>query len=263
MSDLVKIIKNNERKKHVVVLTFDDGFSNIIRNAYPIIKEYGANGCFYLVSDLVATGRMLWTDYIETIVRKQKRGKFQFTFKGEKINYHLTDKKSYEHAMKDIKAKLRLISDKERHEHLNQYDHIILDDIPTEFSLVDWEQVKILDPDVLEIGSHTKRHPDCVKLGSEEEIEDEIYNSKIDIEKMLGYKIIHFCYPAGSYDDRIITKLKEYDYQSAVTIDYGFNDSESDLFRLKRIGVTESFLLFKANVSGSYSILRKIKTILT
>ena len=259
MSEMLDVIKNRKRIKRPIVLTFDDGFMNIVRNAYPVMKDFNARGCFYLVSDLIGTDRLLWTDYVESVIRNQKPGWFQFIFNGEAVIYNLDDRQSYNYAMKDIKAKLRIISDKERYEHLKQFDDSIQDNVSTEFSLADWEQIKKLDPGVLEIGSHTKRHPDCAKLTSDTEIEDEIFQSKIDIEKQVGYTINHFCYPAGSYNDRIIAKVKEYGYQSAVTIEYGFNDAESNVYRLKRMGVTESYVLFKANVSGSYNFLRKIK----
>lgn len=262
MTELIDAIKNKKRVGKSVVLTFDDGFRNIVENCYPIMKEYGAKGCFYLVSDLIGTNQLLWTDYIETVVRNLNKGNFQFTFKGEKIQYKLVDKKSYEVTMQDIKAKLRMISDKERHEHLTQFNNLKLDDVPKEFSLATWEQIKALDHSVLEIGSHTRRHPNCANLTSDKELEDEIRDSKIDIEKNIGREIKHFCYPAGSYNDRVIAKVKEYGYESAVTIMHGFNDENSDVYRLRRIETNESFLLFKASVSGSYYMLRKIKAIL-
>jgi len=262
LTELVDAIDNKKRIGKSVVLTFDDGFANVIKNAYPILQEFGAMGCFYLVSDLTGTNKLLWTDYIETVIRNQKQGDFEFIFKGEKVHYKLADKKSYEYAMRDIKTKLRAISDRERLEHLEQFKNYKLDDVPKEFVMAGWEQVKKLDPTVLEIGSHTRRHPNCTNLTSDREFEDEIYNSKIDIEKNIGRQIKHFCYPAGSYNDRVITRVKEYGYKSAVTIVHGFNDENSDVYELKRMETNESFLLFKASISGSYYMLRRIKAIL-
>ncbi len=263
MTDLLNAIKNKKRIDKFVVLTFDDGFRNIVENAYPIMKDFSAKGCFYLVSDLIGTNELLWTDFVETVIRNQKKGNFQFVFKGEKIDYVLDDKYSYQDAMKDIKAKLRSISDRARHEHLEQFNSIELDDVPREFTMATWEQINQLDKNLLEIGSHTRRHPNCVNLTSNEELEDEIKNSKVDIEKNTGYQIKHFCYPAGSYDDRVVAKVIEYGYESAVTTAQGFNDESSDLYRLKRIEANEQFLFFKAGVSGSYNLLRRIKAVLS
>jgi peptidoglycan/xylan/chitin deacetylase (PgdA/CDA1 family) len=258
MTELTDSLKNKEKVDKSVVLTFDDGFRNIVENAYPIMKEFGAKGCFYLVSDLIGTEQLLWTDHVETVIRNQQKGDFQFIFKGEKINYRVGDKSSNEHAMIDIKKKLRTIPDKERLEYLEQFRNVRLDDVPNEFIMASWKQIRELELDVLEIGSHTRRHSNCMNFSSNEELEDEIRNSKIIIENNTGRKIKHFCYPAGSYDDRVITKLTEYGYESAVTITDGFVHENSDLFRLKRIGTGEQFLRFKAYLSGSYFVLQRI-----
>jgi peptidoglycan/xylan/chitin deacetylase (PgdA/CDA1 family) len=189
-------------------------------------------------------------------------GNFQFIFKGEKNNYKLKDKKSYEYAMNDIKANLRMIPDKERHGHLEQFNGLRLDNVPKELVMASWEQINKLDPDVFEIGNHTKRHPNCANFTSDAEYIDEIYNSKTDIEKNTGYKITHFCYPAGSFNEKVVDAVKKFGHESAVTVQHGFSDGDSDLFKLRRIEASRSFLSFKASVSGSYSMLRRLKAIL-
>jgi peptidoglycan/xylan/chitin deacetylase (PgdA/CDA1 family) len=261
MTDLTNAIEHKKKMNKFVVLTFDDGFKNVVENAYPIMKDFGAKGCFYLVSDLIGTNELLWTDFIETVVRNQKSDNFQFIFKGETINYKLSDKKSYEYAMKDIKTKLRALPDKNRVEHLKQFANHKLYNVPKEFMMATWEQIKGLDPNILEIGGHTGSHPNCANLTTESELEYEIYKSKNDIERNTGRKIEHFCYPAGSYNDVVISKVKKYGYKSAVTIENGFNDKKSDLFKLKRIEANEQFPFFKASVSGSIDMLCRIKNI--
>ena len=262
MSELIDALKNKKKIDKSVVLTFDDGFRNVVENAYPIMKEYGAKGCFYLVSDLIGKNQLLWTDFVEMVIRNQKKGNFQFILKGEKINYRLGDKSSNQYAMVDIKEKLRAIPDKERLEHLEQFSNFRLDDVPKEFFMTSWQQIRELEPDILEIGSHTRRHPNCANLSSNEELEEEILNSKIIIENNTSRKIKHFCYPAGSYDDRVIAKVTECGYESAVTTIDGFVSENSDLYKLKRIATGEQFLHFKASVSGSYIILQGIKDII-
>jgi peptidoglycan/xylan/chitin deacetylase (PgdA/CDA1 family) len=262
ITELVDCIKKRKRIGKCVVLTFDDGFKNVVENAYPIMKEYGIKGCFYLVSGLIGTDRLLWTDYVETVVRNQERGDFQITYKDEKVNYRLEDRESYQYAMQDIKLKFCSIPDKERREHLAQFAACNLINIPREFTFATWEQLRVLDPDIFEIGGHTRMHPFCSNLTSDEELTDEIYNSKIEIEQNTGQSVKHFCYPSGSYNEKVATVVKKYGYESAVTVIYGFNDLDTDLYQLKRMEASENLLLFKAMVSGSYNIIRIIKAII-
>jgi peptidoglycan/xylan/chitin deacetylase (PgdA/CDA1 family) len=145
--------------------------------------------------------------------------------------------------------------------HLEQFDNIDVADIPKEFVISKWKEIQSLDKRILEVGSHTKNHPNLTNLTSSGEFEGEIKDSKEEIEKNVGYKIDHFCYPAGEYNEDIIKYLKKFGYKSAVTIINGFNDGNTDLYQLKRIAAPENFIEFKFLVSGSYSFFNQLKTI--
>jgi len=262
MSELLDVLNNKKKIEKMVVLTFDDGYRNVVANAYPIMKEFNAKGCFYLVSGLIDSNELLWTDYVETFIRNSIRGKFEFIFKEKKIYYTLDDKKSYEGTMRDIKQKLRTLPDEERINHLKQFNDTEVTDFSEEFVLAKWKEIQSLDRGILEVGSHTKNHPTLINLSSSEESEEEIKSSKVEIEKMIGYKINHFCYPAGKYNEDIIKTVKECGYKSAVTIMHGFNDESTDLYHLKRIEVTENFLEFKSLISGSFLFMKRLKAFL-
>jgi peptidoglycan/xylan/chitin deacetylase (PgdA/CDA1 family) len=260
LTDLIAALEKKKRTSRLVALTFDDGFRNVVENAYPLMRQFNAKGCFYLVSGLIGTQQLLWTDFIETIVRNERSGEFRFNFKGNQVRYIFDNLQSRENAMRDIKRKLRTISNEERLEHLRQFNHKS-NDFPREFLFADWEQINGLDQQILEIGSHTRNHPDCRSLRSDEEFEDEILNSKLDIERMTHHKISSFCYPgSSSFDEKVIasvnTYVKKYGYQSAVSTVPGLNDENSDCFMLKRVCATEDYLLFKATTSGSYMALK-------
>ena len=262
LSELVETIEEKKSTKKLAVLTFDDGFRNVVENAYPIMEELSAKGCFYLVSNLIGENRLLWTDYIETLIRNTRSREFKFIFKGEQISYELNSTKSRQKAMRDIKRKLRSVSDTERQEHLRQFDDN-LEDIPKEFLFADWDQIRTLNRAILEVGSHTRNHPDCRGLVSDLEFENELMNSKKDIEQRIGCGVAHYCYPgSSSFDERVIIRVNEYvkryGYASATTTIPGLNDQNSDPYTLKRIVATENFLLFKAETSGSYLLLYEL-----
>lgn len=259
MSELAKIISGRKKSGKMAVLTFDDGFKNVIENAYPIMKEFGAKGCFYLVSDLIGGKDMLWSDYVETVIRNIKQNEFKFMYQGNRITYPLATKQFRERAMKDIKDKLRSIPDEERQEHMKQFTDIHIEKIPKEFLLADCKSIKTLDRDILEVGSHTRTHPDCKRITSYDKLKDEVEHSKIEIERSVGYKVEHFCYPAGAYDDTVLKAVEDAGYKTAVTVTIGNNDIRADLYALKRISVEEDFLLFKANISGSYLLIKNVK----
>src|SRR3989338_7180416 len=252
MSELIEALKQGKQIKKFIVLTFDDGFRNVIENGYPVMKAMGAKGRMYVVSGLIGENKLLWTDYIETVVRNCEKDAFEFVYKGRTHTYQLDSKNSREKAMQDIKDKLRMVSDSERKEHIGQFADRQLSEAPKEFRFSSVEQIGGLDRRVLEIGSHTVNHPNCANLTSDSELDNEIGNSRLAIEQITGYPIKHFCYPAGSYNDEVVKSVRKHQYVSATTIIPGFNDGRTDLYRLKRVFVGEDMRLFKASVSGSY-----------
>ncbi|MCB0337222.1 MAG: polysaccharide deacetylase family protein, partial [Bdellovibrionales bacterium] len=66
--------------------------------------------------------------------------------------------------------------------------------------LMTWEQVRTLDEQGFEIGSHTVNHVRCSDLSSED-LQRELEASKLEIEKQLGKSVPFFAYPFGKRSD--------------------------------------------------------------
>ena len=124
--------------------------------------------------------------------------------------------------------------------------------------LAGWNDLKNTDPAILETGSHTLSHINCTLRGDKEIIKKEINKSKSAIEQELNRETIHFAYPAGLWNNEASELVQNTGYQTAVTTDSGVNKEGCDPFSLKRIFVSENFLLFKAQVSGSYFFFKDL-----
>lgn len=263
LTDLIYHLKQKSSlSQKYVILTFDDGFKNVISNAYPIMKKYDAKGCLYIVTDIVDDDKLLWTDYIEILVRNYLNLKFKFVFKNREIYYTINSEIDIKRTSADVKTKLRSLSNKERFIHLEQFSIpnkiSELNNIPPEFNLANWDDLVSLDKNILEIGCHSKSHPNLAILRSKEEFYEELKESKDIIENKIGYRINHLCYPAGSFSDRVMQFVKKFEYKSATTTKQGLNTHRTDLFQLKRIKARSNFLFFKANISGLYFFIKRI-----
>ena len=53
LKDFEKHLKIIARHKERVEVTFDDGYSNIFRNALPLLRKYGINASIFLITDFV------------------------------------------------------------------------------------------------------------------------------------------------------------------------------------------------------------------
>lgn len=89
---------------------------------------------------------------------------------------------------------------------------------------------------LIEIGSHTVDHKSLAYL-TNEQIEQELKQSKEDLENMLNTKIKVLAYPKGSYDNRVINSAKKY-YDYALSTNNGMENPEYlNKYTLNRIYV--------------------------
>lgn len=80
-----------------------------------------------------------------------------------------------------------------------------------------------------EIGAHTMTHPDLTRL-SDTEVEKEILESKIYLEKIIGKPVVSFCYPSGWYENRHVATLRKLGFLLARTVKrFTFHLSDNSL----------------------------------
>ena len=90
LSDWLNIINYEKKLRHrYIILTFDDGFKNVVEQAYPIMKNYGAKGCFYVVSSVIGSQKLNWIEYLEVLVRNHTSSSFDFNYFDKLIKYPL------------------------------------------------------------------------------------------------------------------------------------------------------------------------------
>lgn len=107
-------------------------------------------------------------------------------------------------------------------------------------------EIKSLINNGWEIGSHTKTHSNMNSLSSSQ-IEEEIINSKKEIENQLKTKINYLAYPKGKYNSKILKAVKKAGYKMALTMDDGNITKGVNPYLITRIGVdgTHSYSEFK------------------
>ena len=64
IDEAVYKINNNIKFNKNLIITFDDGFSSIYKNAIPILDDYKIPSCIYLISDCVLKNKMMWRNIL-------------------------------------------------------------------------------------------------------------------------------------------------------------------------------------------------------
>jgi peptidoglycan/xylan/chitin deacetylase (PgdA/CDA1 family) len=116
---------------------------------------------------------------------------------------------------------------------------------------MDWEQLREIDRNGVEIGSHTKMHPELTRIAPDEQNE-EIAGSKKDLEERLNRPINTFCYPGGDYNQQVKELVKKSGYCCAVTTQRGHVEKGNDPLALRRIPIKL--------IADPFSFLYKVHT---
>jgi peptidoglycan/xylan/chitin deacetylase (PgdA/CDA1 family) len=80
-----------------------------------------------------------------------------------------------------------------------------------------WDQLGELAASGWEIGSHTRSHPHLTEIG-DEQLRDELVESKRVVEERLRRPCATIAYPYGDYDERVVAAARAAGYAAAGTL---------------------------------------------
>ncbi len=87
-----------------------------------------------------------------------------------------------------------------------------------------------------EIGAHSMTHADFTKLDPDA-VYQEMWQSKINLQNLLGQDVISFAYPYGYYNDTVKTIAQQASYKFAVATDTGGLTIEDDHYAIFRVNI--------------------------
>lgn len=232
---------NIKTKKPKVVITFDDGYYNNYRLAYPILKKYNAPATIFLVTNTIDKDHVFWFDRIYMAFRNicGDAGMHSLTNSFKTIHPYMVDDAVDEY----IKSRGGEIVD--------------CDDCCRTLRIGEIE--KMANSGLVQFGSHTHHH-ELLTLMNDKEVDDTLQTS-YDIIKQIPASIPYFCYPNGFYLARHFAILRKVGFEGATKACSGFWDEDTPMLEIPRwpVGGNENFSLFKATVSGSLNQLIELK----
>jgi peptidoglycan/xylan/chitin deacetylase (PgdA/CDA1 family) len=230
LNELVESIEKKDSSlllPYSMIVTFDDGHMNNYA-LLPVFKKYKVRPTIYLCSRIVTFKRPYW--------------------------WELTNSKV-------LSERLKRIPNKERLDFLNnsygfkQYS----ENIDKRGSGLSMAEIIEMKPYV-DFESHTQFHPIITTL-TEEERENELLGSLQDIRKRINPKCSAIAYPNGDYSHSDIQYLSKIGYRSGRTVDIGWNDLNTNPFKLKIIGVSDNASIekLKFQLTGIFGFMNNLK----
>jgi peptidoglycan/xylan/chitin deacetylase (PgdA/CDA1 family) len=235
-----------------VALTFDDGYADNYEIAFPVLKQYGIPATFYVCPGVIDSQVGYWWDYVlfcfhytqnkeidlRDILRREKvqgyAGTPRFSLRNLPEKHFAADKvikifkqvpeNSLPQLVGCLRAALNILEERNR-----TPDH----------KLLSWSQVKEMSNGGMDIGSHTMTHPMLSRL-TESQIREEFANANQRLFEVLHRPVTGLVYPSGDYNGTCGKVANDCGLKYACTSDIGFVTPSSDVFSLKRIGLTNA-----------------------
>jgi peptidoglycan/xylan/chitin deacetylase (PgdA/CDA1 family) len=252
--DLISLDEMHQRmvsgnyKRRFVCVTFDDGYRDNLRWAYPLLKKYEVPFALYIPTSFPDQLGELWWVALEAVIAKNSRiglvvdGKDRFFECGSVREKRLLYGEIYAwlRSMKSEPELRRVVRDLATRHGVDMAE-VCRDEC------MDWEELHQLAADPLcTIGAHTVNHMMLKKLDTDQAVRAEMDMSRSVIEAALGRRPQHLAYPVGdptSAGPREFRIAAELGFKTAVTTRPGvvFRAHREHLTALPRISVNGEF----------------------
>ena len=232
LDEAVERLKQGRLPTRAASITFDDGYLDNLENAWPILKKYNVPMTVFVATDFTQ-GQMMWNDVIIESVRKLNKPLRLPELGHESIDFSVAESQL---------SKLHMLINKVKYlqpsERATIVDKIAFQaNYQMEPLMMNEAQLKSLDADGVLIGAHTQSHPILTSL-TDQEAEQEIQQSKVRLEALLGKPVDYFAYPNGRLDadyNQCHVKIVEgLGFKAAVSTNKGVANSNAPMFELPR-----------------------------
>ena len=185
---------------HAAIITFDDGYTDNLTNALPILQKYNLPAVIFLTTDFMGSDLPFYWDAVAYCFYHTKKNDAFLPLTGE-CSWH--DEHSRERIMLRWIEAVKKLPEDEKRAMIRQIGPLLDVDIPAGAFAnlhLTWEQVRAMRRSGIEFGSHTAAHPILTRIPLEQ-ARREIQESKRKIEAEIAEPVISLAYPNGGSAD--------------------------------------------------------------
>lgn len=257
----------NEQARYCVI-TFDDGWLDNYRHAYPVLKQLNLPATIFLPTDYVGNDQWFWPDQITYLVRTARAQGLEPT-QAQGLDRVLSEW----FGSAGLSLGKAQVQDERTADQLIEWCkglqkdriHKLVDTLAAELGItlpegrvvVNWDEVREMSQGGISFGSHSCSHRIMTTISSAE-VSQELSDSRQVLEREGINAIPVFCYPNGNSNADIQAQAKAHGYRAAVSVDMGVEGAQPEnWFALHRVGihndVTHTIPLFSLRLSGLLS----------
>lgn len=190
-------VNRRARSKPQAAVTFDDGYSDVFVNAFPVLKRKGIPAAFFVVTDLIGGREIPVHDRLYAVV---SRAKIQDPFLATQT---VVRNRRYDDVLRFIES-LDANGEISRH-------------APAALYPMTWEMLAEMRDAGMTVGSHSKTHA-FLTNENPERVQQEVRDSRAALQTHLGIEADVFAYPGGDFNAVVVEAVHRAGYRLAFTI---------------------------------------------
>jgi peptidoglycan/xylan/chitin deacetylase (PgdA/CDA1 family) len=241
-----EILKLDGLQEDTVSITFDDGYLSVYDQAYPLLRKYSLPATVYLTTDWINGKMELWWEELADMFAASELSYDARREIGRVIGIEpasldvrgtdlIRDKMSVHET---VASELRQFEDHTVKSAISELADILGFDLQQREASrhLMWEHIKEMADDCMTFGSHTCSHLN-IRHVPVEKLENEIAESKKEIEEKIGSVVKGFAYPYGqdvAAYKKVTPIFEKSGIAYACTASPGTNQMGSNLYTLAR-----------------------------
>lgn len=250
---------------HPAIITFDDGYSDNLLNAFPVLQARSLSAIIFLTTGFIGTRQPFYWDVVAYCFHHTRRDHADLPLLGER---RWTDFASREKVMLAWVEALKKIPETEKRALIEGIGEMLDVSIPDEkFSnlYLTWPQALEMSQNGMEFGSHTVNHPILTRIPPEQ-ARRELSESKRQVEEEIQKPVTCLAYPNGQasdFSDDVMRIARETGFRLAFSLLPGptrLGTVKSSPLAIRRvyIGRNHAFPRFVAALAGLPRLLSSL-----
>jgi peptidoglycan/xylan/chitin deacetylase (PgdA/CDA1 family) len=214
-----RLARGRSPPRRAVLITFDDGYDDNYRIAYPLLREAGLSAMFFVSTGHIDSGRPYAYDWLVHMLCVTDADRLHAPELGIDwpLPADLSGRRAVAGRMLDRIKTLPAEDQEALIERLQRAWSLPADAGHRDCRPMTWAQLREMREGGMEIGSHGVHHRMLAKLPPAA-MREELVRSKERIERELGGEAIAMSYPVGgsdAYDDAVMDAAREAGYRFA------------------------------------------------
>lgn len=237
-----------DEQKRYCVLTFDDGWLDNYRHAFPILKKYHVPATIFLPTNYIGSNEWFWPEKFAYLLARLSQNSMT-SAQRKRASDVIAELSGLENHKFDghqgvsldtvweVIGRCKLAPPREIQSGIQTLSEILEVSVPHERVTMNWSEVTEMAGNGMSFGSHSCSHHILTRL-DEETIRQELLESDRQLRTLpLGYLPV-FCYPNGDNNESIQGLVKQAQYVAAVGTRPGVEGQHpGNRYELNRIGM--------------------------